>query len=109
MENITKTAEQLGESIHKKLESLEKTALDAAATLRTESHNAACCASGYLHKNPLPIVTGAFAFGIALGYLIASNSRIPTLQERYLSEPLHHANDALTSTFHRLAGNLKFW
>jgi ElaB/YqjD/DUF883 family membrane-anchored ribosome-binding protein len=109
MENITKTAEQLGEAIHKKVESLEKTALDAAATLRTESHHAASCASEYLHKNPLPIATGAFACGIALGYLIASNRHVPTFQERYLSEPLHHASDGLTSTFHRLAGNLKFW
>jgi ElaB/YqjD/DUF883 family membrane-anchored ribosome-binding protein len=109
MDNIPKSAAQLGESISKKAESLEQAALDAAEALRRESQNAACCASAYIRKNPLPMVAGAFAFGIAVGYLIVSGRHTPTFRERYLREPLDHANEALSDTFHRLAGNLKFW
>jgi len=109
MDNLPKTAGKFGETINRKAESLEQIALEAAENLRHESQNAACCASDYIRKNPLPMVAGAFAFGIAVGYLIVSGRHTPTFQERYLREPLDHANDALSNTFHRLAGNLKFW
>ena len=109
MDKIAETTEQLGASIGKKVESLEQSAREAAATLRSESQNAANCATDYIRKNPLPVVAGAFAFGIAVGYLIVSSRHTPTYQERYLREPFDHANDALSNTFNRLAGNLKFW
>lgn len=109
MDTIAETTEPLGASIGKKVESLEQSAREAAATWRSESQSAASCATDYIRKNPLPIVAGAFAFGIAVGYLIVAGRHTPTFQERYLRDPLDHANEALSHTFNRLAGNLKFW
>jgi hypothetical protein len=109
MDNIAETTDQLGASIDKKVESLEQRAREAAATVRCEAENAASCANDCIRKNPLPVVAGAFAFGVAVGYLIVTTRHTPTFQERYFREPLDHANDALSNTFHRLAGNLKFW
>lgn len=68
--------------------------------------------SDCIRKNPLSSVVGAAVFGLAVGCLIMSGRHTPTLQERYLDEPLGHANDLLSNVSEnlaRLAANLKFW
>lgn len=112
MDNIPKTAEQLGEAIARKVEPLEQKARETVAKVREESHNAVCCASDYVSKNPLSSLVGAVAFGVAIGCLIMSGRQAPTLQQRYVKEPLDQASDMLSKvseSLGSLASNLKFW
>ncbi len=69
-------------------------------------------ASDCIRKNPLSSVVGAAVFGLAVGCLIMSGRHEPTLQERFVGEPLEHANDVLSNiseNLSRLVANLKFW
>ena len=80
-----------------------------AAQASNEASQMLACASDTIRKNPLPSVAAAAAFGIAIGYLIASGRHEPTFQERYVTEPLDQAAESIGSSFGRLYGNLKFW
>ncbi len=65
-----------------------------------------------IRKNPLASVMGAAVFGIAIGCLIMSGRHTPTMQERYVEEPLENANELLSNVSEnltRLVANLKFW
>ena len=112
MDNTPETAAQFGESVARKLEPLEQKARETLATVREESKNAMCCASDYVRKNPLSSLVGAVAFGVAVGCLIMSGKPAPTLQQRYIKEPLDQASDVLSKVSENLgslASNLKFW
>lgn len=69
-------------------------------------------ASECIRKNPLSSVVGAVVFGLAVGVLIMSGRHAPNLQERFVEEPLEHANEVLSNVsenLSRLVANLKFW
>lgn len=82
---------------------------DAYQCICSEAEDLLNSASEQIRKNPLPAVAGAFAFGIAIGYLVMSARHTPTMTERYLSEPLSETGDAISASLSRLLGNLKFW
>jgi hypothetical protein len=88
---------------------LERTAQPVCNAICSEASHLLACASERIRQNPVPIVAGAVAFGIAIGYLIVSGRHTPTFQERYVSEPLDQAVETIGSSFGRLYGNLKFW
>lgn len=93
-------------------EQFSQKAAEVCESLRSESENLLSCASEQIRKNPLPIVIGAVAFGVAVGCLIMSGRDAPTFQERYVDEPLDQAGDLLTTlsdTVGRFISNLKFW
>ncbi len=69
-------------------------------------------ASECIRKNPLSSVVGAAVFGLAVGCLIMSGRHEATLQERFVEEPMDHANEVLSNVsenLSRLVANLKFW
>jgi hypothetical protein len=88
---------------------LQRTAQPVSHAIHDETSKLLAAASERIRQNPVPIVAGAVAFGIAIGYLIVAGRHTPTFQERYVSEPLDQAAESLGSTFGRLYENLKFW
>ncbi len=53
-------------------------------------------AKEYVRQNPIPVVLGALALGVALGYLaVISRRHEQTLRERYVDDPLISARDAI--------------
>ncbi len=109
LESISKDAAQLGESLERTSEPIRQASKEAGQAIRTEAEHLLACASERIRKNPVPVVVGAVAFGVAIGYLIVASRHTPTFQEQYVNEPLDQATDAIGSTFTRLVGNLKFW
>jgi ElaB/YqjD/DUF883 family membrane-anchored ribosome-binding protein len=49
----------------------------------------------YVRRNPVPVVLGAVAFGVALGYMLMMARRRPTFGERYADEPLVAVREAI--------------
>jgi ElaB/YqjD/DUF883 family membrane-anchored ribosome-binding protein len=49
----------------------------------------------YVHRNPVPVVLGAVAFGVALGYMLMMARRRTTFVERYAGEPLVAVREAI--------------
>ena len=105
LESISNNPDQLGDI----LDRTGPVTADATHAIYDEAAHLFSCANDYIRKNPVPVVLGAAAFGIAIGYLIVANRREDTFQERYVNEPLENASDALSSSFARLYDNLKFW
>lgn len=66
-------------------------ALKAEDTLATSKE--------YVRRNPVPVVLGAVAFGVAIGYMLMMARRKPTFSERYVDEPLVAVREALLGAF----------
>ncbi len=49
----------------------------------------------YVRRNPVPVVIGAVAFGVAIGYMLLMARRKQTFSERYVDEPLVAVREAL--------------
>lgn len=49
----------------------------------------------YVRQNPVPVVLGAVAFGVAIGYMLVMPRRKPTFSERYADEPLVAVREAI--------------
>ena len=109
LESIPENADEFGEILDRTAKPLRQASIDASRAICTEAKHALACATEQIRKNPVPIVVGAVAFGVAIGYLIVSGRQTDTFHERYVDEPLAQATDAISSTFNRLYGNLKFW
>lgn len=71
-------------------ETYQSVAMKAEETLATSKE--------YVRRNPVPVVLGAVAFGVALGYLLMMARRKPTFGERYADEPLVAVRDAILGT-----------
>lgn len=74
----------------------------AADTVKDMYHSAAekagdtlTTCKDYVHRNPVPVVLGAVAFGMALGYMLTTARRRPTFGERYADEPLVAVREAI--------------
>ena len=112
MNTINQEGGQIEDDIERVSEPLADAARDLCQSICKESKNALCCASEQIKKNPVPIVVGAVAFGIAVGCLIMSGRHTPTFQERYVDEPLDQAGDVVSNiseSIGRMIANLKFW
>lgn len=109
LESISKNAGQLGEILDRTGQPIRQATTEASHAISNEAMQVLSSASERIRKNPVPIVVGAVAFGIAIGCLIMSGRHQATFQERYVDEPLGQATDAICSTVGRLLENLKFW
>lgn len=49
----------------------------------------------YVRRNPVPVVLGAIAFGITIGYIVTMTRRKATFSERYADEPLVAVREAI--------------
>ncbi len=109
LQSISENADQFGEILDRTGKPIRQASIDASQAICAETKHVLELASEQIRKNPVPIVVAAVAFGVAIGYLIVSGRHTDTFQERYVDEPLSQATDAISSTFNRLYGNLKFW
>jgi ElaB/YqjD/DUF883 family membrane-anchored ribosome-binding protein len=66
-------------------------ALKAEDTLATSKE--------YVRRNPVPVVLGAVAFGVAVGYMLMMARRKPTFSERYADEPMGAVREAILGAF----------
>lgn len=69
------------------MELYQSAALRAEDTLATSKE--------YVRRNPVPVVLGAVAFGVAVGYLLMMARRKQTFSERYADEPLVAVREAI--------------
>jgi len=53
----------------------------------------------YVRRNPVPVVLGAIAFGAAIGYLLMTARRKPTIGERCAGEPMVAVREAILAAF----------
>ncbi len=79
-------------------------AKDMYQTAATKAEDTLEHSKEYVRNNPVPVVLGAFALGIAIGYLIVTGRREPTFRERYSD-----AVGSLSDQMGRVGNNLKFW
>lgn len=49
----------------------------------------------YVRRNPVPVVLGSIAFGVAIGCMLMNARRKPTFSERYADEPLAAMREAI--------------
>jgi ElaB/YqjD/DUF883 family membrane-anchored ribosome-binding protein len=49
----------------------------------------------FVRRNPVPVVLGAVAFGVAIGYMLVMARRKPAFGERYVDEPLLAVREAI--------------
>lgn len=49
----------------------------------------------YVRRHPVPVVLGAVALGVAVGYLLMTARRKPTFGERYADAPMAAMRDAI--------------
>jgi ElaB/YqjD/DUF883 family membrane-anchored ribosome-binding protein len=85
------TKETANRATEKAKEIYQSAALKAADTLAISKE--------YVRRNPVPVVLGAVAFGVAIGYMLMMARRKPTFSERYVDEPLVAVREALLGTF----------
>jgi hypothetical protein len=64
-----------------------------SATLKAE--DTLVTSREYVRRNPVPVVLGAIAFGVAIGYTLMMARRKPTFGERYADEPLVAVREAI--------------
>ena len=97
--DITRDVENVaGEATH----ATKDAAKHATDTVKDMYHSAAekagdrlTTCKDYVHRNPVPVVLGAVAFGVALGYMLMMARRRPTFGERYADEPLAAVREAI--------------
>ncbi len=108
-ESTIHEAAELSDTLASRAKPLIKSSRESCQAFRSEAGDFLACASERIRQNPVPAVAGAVAFGIAVGCLIMSGRHTATASERFISEPLEDAGDAISASLGRLFGNLKFW
>ncbi|RYD46624.1 MAG: hypothetical protein EOP85_07080 [Verrucomicrobiaceae bacterium] len=77
-------------------------------TMCREASHFLSCANEQIRKNPVPVVAGAAALGLAIGLLLAGRHETES-RASMLADLPDQANDFLSNTLATLRGNLKFW
>jgi ElaB/YqjD/DUF883 family membrane-anchored ribosome-binding protein len=72
-------------------------ATEVCGKIREKADSAMTCTGDYVKKHPVPVVLGALAFGVALGYTIYSSRRESAYTEKYVGGPFGNARDLLLS------------
>ena len=78
---------------------------EAANTVRVKTDEGITRSQEYVRQNPLPTILGALAVGIAVGYLVTRREE-ETVAERYVSEPIHSAREAIFAVLAPIASKL---
>lgn len=71
------------------------TAKDIYQSLALKTEDTLTTTKDFVRRNPVPVVIGAVAFGVAIGYMLLMSRRKPTFGERYVDEPLVAVREAL--------------
>jgi ElaB/YqjD/DUF883 family membrane-anchored ribosome-binding protein len=75
-------------------------------TVSTKVEDGISHAQERLQQNPLAIVLGAVAVGIAIGCALALSRRAPTFRERFADDPVHATRDTLYAALAPVAQRL---
>ncbi len=51
----------------------------------------------YVRRNPVPVILGALALGVAIGYAVTNSCRKASFGERFSEEPLNSVRTAILS------------
>ena len=108
-DSLSNRAEKISDSFTNLLKPVEASAETSCQTLRKEANQLISRASTQIRRNPLPAVTGAFAFGIAIGCVIMSGRQSQPNESFDLRQPLADADEILTGSLRAVYNNLKFW
>ncbi len=79
------------------LKNATATAKDLYESASVKAGDALANSKEYVRQNPIPAVLGGIAFGLALGYMLATTRHKPTFRERYADEPLGTMREAILS------------
>jgi ElaB/YqjD/DUF883 family membrane-anchored ribosome-binding protein len=71
------------------------TAMDLCQSAALRAEETLATSKEYVRRNPVPVVLGAVAFGVAVGYLLMMARRKQTFSERYADEPLVAVREAI--------------
>lgn len=81
-------------------------ARSCCTTVSAKVENGVARAQNCLHRNPLAVILGAVAVGMAVGCLMGLNRRTPTLKERFVEDPLQTTRDTLYAALAPVAQRL---
>jgi len=95
-EKATQTAEQLRDQAQHYAGQVRDQAQQVASQVRDQAQRAYSESDQYVRQNPWTVVLGAAGLGLLVGYALAQRHE-PSLRDRYVSDPLDHARDALYS------------
>ena len=84
---INATKDTVNHATHVAKDIYHSAALKAGDTLETSKE--------YVRRNPVPVVLGAVAFGVAMGYILIMARKKPTFGDRYADEPLVAVREAI--------------
>lgn len=74
---------------------VENVTKDLCQSTTAKAEETLAISKEYVRRNPVPVVLGAVAFGVALGYLLVKTQRRPMFGARYPDEPLLAVRDAV--------------
>lgn len=110
VDSVKETAQATAKDITGAVEDVSGAVMDAASdaskcatdTAKELYHSAALRAEEtlvnskeFMRRNPVPVVLGAVAFGVAIGYALMMARRKQTFGERYAEEPLLAVREAI--------------
>ncbi len=98
-QNTVDAAEDLNETFiddaKDKVQRVTEAAKDIYQTAAVKAEETLETSKEYVRRNPVPVVLGAVAFGVALGYMLHAAIRKQTFTERYTDEPMSAVRDAI--------------
>ncbi|MEY3894751.1 MAG: hypothetical protein RLZZ214_270, partial [Verrucomicrobiota bacterium] len=80
-----------------------ETAKDLYQAAALKTGDTIATSKDYVRRNPVPVVLGAVAFGVAIGYLVVTARRKPTFGERYADEPMAAMREAIVGALAPMA------
>jgi ElaB/YqjD/DUF883 family membrane-anchored ribosome-binding protein len=84
-----------------------ETAKDISHSVSAKAEESLVRSKEYVRENPVPVVLGTLALGVALGYLIVMARREePTFRQRYVDDNLSTARDAIFAVLAPVAQRL---
>ncbi|MES2437986.1 MAG: hypothetical protein V4584_02910 [Verrucomicrobiota bacterium] len=112
MDFTTQNAGDLSDNLQQGAEKARDAVTTGGEILREKSCEMLSTASEHIRRNPVPIVLGAFALGIAAGALIVSGKHSYFAEDEILAEPADlasHIGDSVKASLGQLYTTLKFW
>lgn len=97
--DVTGVVEDVANDVSNTAKHASNRASDAAKdmyqSLALKTEDTLATTKDFVRRNPVPVVIGAVAFGVAIGYMLLMSRRKPTFGERYVDEPLVAVREAL--------------
>jgi hypothetical protein len=93
--SIEETAKDVSNLTAEAAHCVARTAKDIYQSTARQAGDKLAVSKEYVRRNPVPVVVGAIALGVAIGYVLMFARRKPSFGERYADEPLIAVREAL--------------